>query len=432
MNRSSLAVACLSWAACNWGPNVYREVRPCTSPGDCPSGFAPPDAGGAPPAFRADGGTGSALLDAGSPNADAGASAMFDGGGVVTSADAGGPSGTLGPCPTPGTTSGPLTIDGQSNVVLEGLKISSASGDCLVISNASQVTLRKSEIGPCAGRGIYVTGSTGVVITDNYIHPDTAATSCCDTHDGILADTSSGLLIQGNVVAYAESNIEFNGAVSDSQVIGNFLLNPQGPYPRGQQVQAWYVSRLVVRGNYGLSSTDTTRYALAENQEDAFNFGYSDSDGGIAEDNYITGGHSASGCGLIADIGANGWLFRNNSLLDTGQCGIGISSGTTAVVDGNRVLNRTSVPGAGNTAIYVWNQYAPACGPTVVSNNVASQLRPDGTESGYWNGGGCDPVTESNNTLDAAARALLSPPATQMPPPPIPPLPFECIAASPF
>ena len=54
----------------------------------------------------------------------------------------------------------------------------------------------------------------------------------------------------------------------------------------------------------------------------------------------------------------------------------------------NKILNRTPVAGGGNTAIYVWKQYDGACGPTSLSGNVASQLKPDGSQSGYWNGGG--------------------------------------------
>ncbi|MFY9529009.1 MAG: right-handed parallel beta-helix repeat-containing protein, partial [Candidatus Acidiferrales bacterium] len=141
---------------------------------------------------------------------------------------------------------------------------------------------------------------------------------------------------------------------------------------------------------------------------------------------------SPSGCGLIADDRANGVQFVNNTLLDTGQCGIGIASGTNQLVDGNRILNRTPVSGGGNTAIYVWNQFGSACGPVTVSNNIATEIRSDGTQSGFWNGGGCDPVTLTNDTFDAAAQAQLEPPSQTMPPPLIPPAPKDCVVVSPF
>jgi hypothetical protein len=96
---------------------------------------------------------------------------------------------------------------------------------------------------------------------------------------------------------------------------------------------------------------------------------------------------------LIADTGANTAQFLNNTLLDTGQCGIGIADGTNQLVDGNKILNRNPVNGGGNTALYVWKVTAsdPPCGPVTVSNTIATELRADGTQSGFWNGGGVTP-----------------------------------------
>jgi hypothetical protein len=322
-------------------------------------------------------------------------------------------------------------ISGKTGVVIEGLKITSTTGDCVTISGSTDVTLKGSEIGPCAGNAIHVTDSTKVSITDDYVHPDDPITDCCDKADGVFVEgASSSVLIQGNVITYGESNVEILDGSSGVQVIGNFLLNPLGPYPRGQQVQAWHVSDVTVENNYGLSSTSSA-YAYPEDQEDAFNFGYT-SGTIVASGNYVMGGHSPSGCGLIADEAADGCQFLGNTLVDTGGCGIGVASGTNNVVAGNRVLNTTPVTGAGNTAIYVWSQYADACGPATVTNNVACQLKPDGTQSGYWNGGGCDPVTETGNVWDAAAQAALSPPAQKLPPPQVPPMPYACVIASPF
>jgi hypothetical protein len=367
--------------------------------------------------------------DAGEASAPSDASA--DAGGKP-SADSGSDASTsMPPCPQPLTASGPLQITGQTGKVIEGLHVTSSTGDCVTITGSTGITLRNSEVGPCAGNGINVSGSQNVTITDNYVHPEFTATGCCDTGDGILVqNSSSGLLIQGNVVVFGETNIEIPTTASQVQIIGNFLLNPRGPFPRGQQVQTWHVTDVLVENNYGLSSTSST-YMFPENQEDAFNFGYT-AGSVVAKGNYITGGHSASGCGLIADEAANGSSFQNNTLWNTGQCGIGVASGTNVIVDGNRVLNTTPVQGAGNTGIYVWSQYSDACGPTTVTNNVACELKPDGTQSGYWNGGGCDPVTETSDTWDMQAQALLSPPAQKIPPPSIPPQPYACVAASPY
>jgi hypothetical protein len=341
--------------------------------------------------------------------------------------------------PSSVTPSGPIQISGQNGTVVENLHISNPSGDCVVISNSTNVIIRRSEIGPCGGNGVKISGGNTIAIYDNYIHPEKPlATSCCDTHDGIFANNTSTISIQGNVIAYGEANIEVSSATAVT-AMGNFLLNPIDSNPslpadgqsRGQNFQAWgNNSDITVANNYALSSTDTSKYLFAENQEDSINFGLTS--GIIVRGNYITGGHSPSGCGLIADDQANGAQFLNNTVLDTGQCGIAIADGTNQLVDSNRVLNRTPVPGGGNTAIYVWKQYAAACGPVTVSNNVAAEIRSDGTQSGFWNGGGCEPVTLTSNTFDAAAQTLLGSPSQTMPSPKIPPAPKDCAVVSPF
>lgn len=281
-----------------------------------------------------------------------------------------------------------------------------------------------------------MSGSNGVYVYDNYIHTEKLSSTCCDYHDGIFGSGGNqNVVIQGNVIAYGESNIEFSTNNSSITVTGNFLLNPRGPFPRGQNFQCFGSSSssacntVVVLNNYALSSQDTTQYLYPDDQEDSINFGFAN--GATVQGNYITGGHSPSGCGLIADEAANSMQFKSNSLLDTGQCGIGIADGTNQLVDGNKIYNTNPVPGAGNTALYTWKQYREKCGPTTVSNNIADEIRSDGTHSGYWDGGKCGAVL-SGNTFDAAADPLLTPTSTVFPKPLIPPQPKNCIATSPY
>ncbi len=330
--------------------------------------------------------------------------------------------------------SGQLIIQNQSNKVYRGLNISTTSRsgqDCVVITDSTNITIEDSQIGPCGGNGVNISGGSGIHIYDSYIHPETHRNICCDYNDGVLAQNTSQITIQGNVIAYGESNVEAPQNVSGLTVIGNFLLNPLGGNnSRGQNVSAWNSTNVLVLNNYTLSSQNKKKYLYPEVQEDSINFGFGS--GAAAIFNYITGGHSQSGCGLIADEAADSVLFIGNRLLDTGQCGIAIASGTRQLVDNNMVLNRTPVNGGGNVAIYVWNQYAEVCGPVTVSHNIATEVLSEGTYNSFWYGGGCDPLTESGNTWDEAAQDLLTPPATKMPPPLIPPQPRNCVARSPY
>jgi Abnormal spindle-like microcephaly-assoc'd, ASPM-SPD-2-Hydin/Right handed beta helix region len=336
------------------------------------------------------------------------------------------------------TPSGPIVINGQNGKVIQGLKITSTTGDCVQITNSTNIAIQNSEIGPCAGNGINISGSNGVQIYDSYIHPETQSPSCCDNNDGILGQNGSqNLTIQGNVIAYSESNIEILDS-SNVTVTGNFLLNPRNDASnasRGQNFQCWTGSlgtgctSMTLQNNYALSSTDTTLYLYPEQQEDSINFGYTN--GAVVQNNYVTGGHSSSGCGLIADSTANSVHFLSNLVLNTGQCGIGIADGTNQLVDSNKVYNTTPVAGGGNTAIYTWKQYSNPCGPTTISNNIADEIKPDGSHSGFWDGGGCS-TTLSGNIFSQQADALLTPTSTVFAPPLIPPKPKNCVVISPY
>ena len=186
---------------------------------------------------------------------------------------------------------------------------------------------------------------------------------------------------------------------------------------------------MTLQNNYALASTNTTLYLYPEQQEDSINFGYTN--GAVVQNNYVTGGHSSSGCGLIADSTANGIQFLSNLVLNTGQCGIGIADGTNQVVDSNKVYNTTPVSGGGNTAIYTWKQYANPCGPTTISNNIADEVKLDGSHSGFWDGGGCSD-TLSGNIFSQPADALLTPTSAVFAPPLIPPKPKNCVVISPY
>lgn len=326
--------------------------------------------------------------------------------------------------------SGPINLSGQSNVTISGLHITSTSGNCVTLTNSSNITIQQSEIGPCAGDGVRISGGSSINLYDNYIHPDAPLHPCCDVADGIFANGTSGLTIWGNVVAYGEANIEVQN-VSTVKVVGNFLLNPRNTSTgsRGQNFQAYYNSSdVTVENNYALSSEDTSLYKYAANQEDSINFGQTN--GIMVDNNYVEGGQSPSGCGIIADDGANSATFSSNILVNTGQCGIGIADGTNQVVSNNQVINETPVSGGGNTAIYVWKQYSSACGPVSLSSNIAAEVKSDGSISSYWNGGGCGTPSLSNNTWGQAAVNDLTPPPP--PPPAIPPQPYACPAPSPY
>jgi hypothetical protein len=382
-------------------------------------------------------------------------------------------SATLTPTPTQTVLTSTLKLTSANNgQTFNNYRISTTSGDCVDISEASNVIFENSNIGPCAGRGIYINGGTGNNIYDSYIHVEHASMGCCDTRDGIFVNGSNYDTIQGNVVAYSETNIQTFNA-NNTIITGNFLLNPQGVFPRGEQIQTGPGTTITIENNLLVSTRDTTlgpaigttssasivmsQGSTSNPPEDSINI-YTTQYADI-ENNYVTGGldatapgsggaQSPSGCGILGGDsdnvnGANNETIKNNIVVNTGQCGIGIGTGTNQTVTGNKVMNLNPNTG-GNTAIYLWNQYTPACGPVLLNGNIGAEVKPGGYGSGYWNGGGCVPVTcdgthtkiDLCNIFDYAAsrtaqNMLLADPAVTTPPL-IPPLPKNCVVISPY
>jgi parallel beta-helix repeat protein len=299
-----------------------------------------------------------------------------------------------------------LVIEGERDVVIDGRTISS-SGHCVVVRNSQNVTIRNSTIGPCHGRGISVQDSSGVTIAGNTIQPEFKPATCCDSGSGVYALRTQALTIDANTIAYSETNVELQ-SVTGARVTNNVLINPLGPFPRGQQVQVTVQSPsppsrdVVIEGNRMIAGTGTS-YRFPENQEDAVNLYVTENV--TVRDNYIEGGHSKSGCGILADYASNGSRIVANRVFNSGNCGIGVASGHNQLVDGNQVLLTREIAGGGNVAIYVWRQ-SGTCGAVTVSNNVATFRRADGSHNPYWNGGGCT-VTLEGNVFGPLAETVL-------------------------
>jgi len=307
--------------------------------------------------------------------------------------------------------SSPIVIEGEDGIVIDGVRVFSEDGDCITIRDSTNITIRNSVIGPCAGRGVWVDGGSVVAIVGNKIQTQYKPQECCDTGNGVYARLTDGITVESNDIAYSESNIQLNG-VTNAVVRDNTLANPLGPFPRGQQIQiagSFGVpdSRdVLIEGNLLIASKGA-EFNFKENQEDAINIYHAHNV--MVRENDVRGGSSPSGCGILVDDSSSETTIQNNRVYNTAQCGIGIASGLNHVVDSNRVLLNQEIPGGGNTAIYTWSQYPAPCSGVAVTNNVATFVRANDVQSGFFDGGGCEPVTLSNNVFDEAAHAILLP-----------------------
>jgi regulation of enolase protein 1 (concanavalin A-like superfamily) len=370
--------------------------------------------------------------------------------------------------------SGPLNINGQNGTVYENLHVTSTSGPCVTITNSTNITFHNMEVGPCNssdanstynGQALVITGGSGIKILDSYIHAEspgivnrTNNQTTFDVGDNIMCNDSTNVLIQGNVIAWGQSNIETgaNGpACPGLKVIGNFLLNPidsLNTWYRGQQVAMGNGGHdILVDRNYSLASTDTSKWKYAANSSDmiaAGGNGGNSIDGLTVTNNYVTGGTFAWGCGIIMDGGMNSETYSktttisNNVLVDSGVCGISVEGGYNYTISGNKVMNRNTGLANNNQAFEVFQLYSfYGCGNVTLTNNLGYAINTTGYISGMWYGGGCTNVTgatsgSNGNVYDyapyGAAYNAMNPPETVLPAPMIPPVPYSCAVVSPF
>jgi hypothetical protein len=351
------------------------------------------------------------------------------------------------------TSSGPIVINGQHNLVISGLSISSPTGPCVQIINSTGITIRGSNIGPCGvnnssqnGWGIYVKGGKGINIYDSYVHVENQSADCNHSHDNIYIINASTITVQGNVIAYGGSNIMAYNA-NNINVMGNFLLNPRGSVAcsspnnlGGNQFQAWADpatpnQNIAILNNYTVSSTDVTKYTYPGNVVDNVSFGLTN--GIVVASNYVVGGQNNSGCGIIMDYNANNSQILDNVLSNNYHCGVSVASGVNHNLSGNKVL-LLKPSNASAVGIEVSDDYAALpCSNVSLSGNISYAINSSNFVQGYYSNGSCASLTLKNNTIDngcspgnCAAFKLLYPIASTNLPPLIPPQPHSCVASS--
>lgn len=275
--------------------------------------------------------------------------------------------------------SAPLQDSGKvvarSGDVIQGLRISNPSGPCVVAQNVTNVTIINNEIGPCGSDpnyqiGIYINGSSDLQILNNRFQDISSALYAVN-------DTRGKLLFEGN-----------------------YATRIRGPMPRGQLVQLNQYSGPDITIRCNVSDQKMGGYANSDGKggpEDHINI-YKSS--GTKEssiyivNNKIRGGGSKSGGGILAVDAGNGSHVRidSNILVDPGQYGIAIASGSDIQITNNQVY--ASANDWTNVGIYVWNQYQnTTCSNNEVSGNAVNYTNKKGAPNPYWDSGNCGTVS---------------------------------------
>jgi hypothetical protein len=284
---------------------------------------------------------------------------------------AGGETGSGG-IPKPGsltnlTPSGPLVIDGQSNVTLSGLRIENPSGPCIQIKSSKNIRITGSEIGPC-GDGKQPYQACVSVLQSSQVQVD----------HNVLHDCATGVQVVG------APNAEFDDIV----VRNNYIQNVRGPFPQGELVQ---FDTLIGRGNKILCNIGDNQVNLSpmDGTEDNINtwqsHGKPDSYIEIAYNRMIGhGGHSRTGSGINAGDGAASFIdVHHNTVVNVNNGGIIVTGGHDILVRENRVFNDWDGGGTvgSGAGLFVRTFYGDCYAVSVTGN------RSWGIDYIWWNDG---------------------------------------------
>jgi parallel beta-helix repeat protein len=268
---------------------------------------------------------------------------------------------------------GPIRVRGTEPVVIDGKWVTDPDGRCIDIFGAPEITITNSIIGPCGATAIQIEGSSKVTISDNRV---------VDSPNGINVLTSRQVDVRHNEFVNAGRNFVFFDKVTGP---GNRISDNVGFNRLGESEAEDFINL------YKSSGTAESPIIVSGNHLE-------------------NGGPSTSGSGIMtADAGGAHQLIENNTLVNPGQVGIGVASGTDITVRGNRVVGEQL--DWSNIGIYVWEQYGLPCSDIRVENNLVRWSNAEGQSNGWWNGGGCGEVAgiEQNNfrsllTIESIAR----------------------------
>lgn len=277
----------------------------------------------------------------------------------------------------PYTTSAPITWSGINNQTISGLAIKNTSGHCISLTNCSNITIQKCKLGPSLREGVNLYNCTNITIVNCAIDS-----------------------VETGLYAAKSSTIKFTD---------NDVRNVQGPYPKGQMAQFDNVSG----GGNSISYNACENITGQSNPEDVISLYMS---GGLATDrlqvigNWIRGGGpSNSGGGIMTgDNGGSYILIKDNILVNPGQYGIAIASGTHISIKDNKVYS-AKLPFS-NVGIYAFNQYPTECSSDTVMNNTVNWTYKDGQLNNLYNNGSCGVVTGwATNAYDKDLNASVLP-----------------------
>jgi hypothetical protein len=285
---------------------------------------------------------------------------------------------------------------------------------------AANVLITGNEIGPCGLDGVYALGASNLTVEGNVFN-DTGTSRSRGWGSAVEFENSDTLVVRRNRMERVATGV----AVPNSRRIvieHNTVRNVQGPLPRGQMVQFNGVNGggNVVRcntlenvpGQSGVVEDHISMYASSGAPGDPIRIEYNRTKGGESPD--------VSGCGIVVgDVnGGNHFRVTGNVIVNSGNCGIGLTAGSDVQITQNTVVSRGQRQA--NVGLLAWNLYRRGCsGNTFADNRVYwdATLRWGGVNH-MWDGApdySCQPIVGWNtNIVDASlTEAVFDQPLSQ-------------------
>src|ERR1035437_131446 len=275
------------------------------------------------------------------------------------------------------TTSEPISWSGISNQTISKLQITNSSGHCISLSNCSNITIQYCKLGPAKNEGVYLSNCTNITIIN---------CTFSTVESGVYAATSSGISFTYNDVQ-----------------------NVQGPFPKGQMCQ---FDRVSGAGN-SISYNVAENISGQSNPEDCISLYMSNGTAASpiqVNGNWIRGGGpSTSGGGIMTGDGGGSYItVQNNILVNPGQYGIAVASGTNINVSNNKIYGMAQT--FTNVGLYVWNEYATPCSSITCMNNQVNFYYKTGSVNNTYMPGNCGTIVGwSTNTFPTTLNASILP-----------------------
>ena len=299
---------------------------------------------------------------------------------------------------------------GKKQAAIEAKRITADAS--ILLRRCRDITITACEL-----RSIELVDCDGVTIRNCWIH-DSA-------RSGVRVLNSRRVRVEGCRIEQVASGVWVVRS-RQVEVVGNFVRNVQGPFPRGQLAQFDKVTGAdsAIRGNYGINERGRS---TPEDMISLFMSRGTEKSPILIEDNYLTGDpvegsedKSGSGSGImLGDAGGAHLLCRRNVVISAGQVGIGVAGGRFIRVEGNLIFGARS--NVSNVGLYVWNQSKEPSDHVTVARNRVHWLNRNGGENSWWRGGETPALELSDNRFaDVSLAAELPGPPSDAPLPPRP------------